>query len=325
MPKVSVIIPVYKAEKYLEKCVNSVLQQTFMDFECILVDDRSPDMCGIMCDKLAMEDSRINVIHNKTNLGASMARKTGLSAASGDYVFFVDSDDHLEPSMIEKLFNVAIANAADMVYCDYYETREIKNGDKTENTIKIIGETDSFSAIKQIIANASPMHMTFWNKLIKREIYERAHFPDDTAYYEDNYIILQTFYYSKIIVYLNEALYYYNVANNNSMMRGSTRKLIMLESKLRVFQYIESFLAQFYGDDLALFEPNFSFAVNKLKHRLLKYGFTDLSALSKFHPRSAQYIFGNVKMTLRGKLYLWLALRLGIKFQYRLWNDRLRK
>ena len=103
MPEISIIVPVYKVEKYLDTCVRSILAQTFTDFELILVDDGSPDQCGALCDAYAVEDSRIVVIH-KENGGLSSARNAGIEAARGTYIGFVDSDDYIAPDMYSFLY-----------------------------------------------------------------------------------------------------------------------------------------------------------------------------------------------------------------------------
>ena len=106
---ISIIVPVYKVEKYLSKCVESILSQTFVDFELILVDDGSPDRCGEICDKYALKDKRIKVIH-KENGGLSDARNAGIQVAQGEYLAFVDSDDYIEPQLVEN----CLARARDM-------------------------------------------------------------------------------------------------------------------------------------------------------------------------------------------------------------------
>ncbi|MBO5359169.1 MAG: glycosyltransferase family 2 protein [Clostridia bacterium] len=113
MPKISVIVPVYNVEKYLKKCINSILKQSFIDFELILVDDGSPDKSGEICDNYAAKDNRIKVIH-KQNGGVSAARNDGIRAASGEYIMFVDSDDYIDSQMLESLLEKNICNA-DMV------------------------------------------------------------------------------------------------------------------------------------------------------------------------------------------------------------------
>lgn len=113
MPKISVIIPVYNVEKYLNRCIDSVLSQTFRDLELILVDDGSPDRCGEICDNYAAKDNRIKVIH-KQNAGVSAARNTGIAVACGEYIMFVDSDDYIDSQMLEELLQKADADV-DMV------------------------------------------------------------------------------------------------------------------------------------------------------------------------------------------------------------------
>lgn len=115
---ISIIIPVYKVEKYLPRCIDSILAQTYTNFELILVDDGSPDKCPQICDDYAKRDKRIRVIHKK-NAGVSEARNTGIDNANGDFICFVDSDDYVEPVMYEKLYNSLIKNKSQMSMCGY--------------------------------------------------------------------------------------------------------------------------------------------------------------------------------------------------------------
>lgn len=116
MPELSIIVPVYKVEKYLPRCIDSILAQTFGDFELILIDDGSPDGCGHICDEYARKDKRIVVIHQK-NMGVSAARNAGLDIARGRYIGFVDSDDWIEPQMYEVMMDAIRENGADMAVC----------------------------------------------------------------------------------------------------------------------------------------------------------------------------------------------------------------
>ena len=124
MPEISVIVPVYKAEAYLHACIDSILSQTFSDFELILVDDGSPDNCGAICDDYAARDSRVRVIHQK-NQGQAAARNHALAAAKGDWVCFVDSDDAVHPQMLERLRQAAAESGAAMSMCRMLEAPEI--------------------------------------------------------------------------------------------------------------------------------------------------------------------------------------------------------
>jgi glycosyltransferase involved in cell wall biosynthesis len=117
MDLISIIIPVYKVEKYLEQCMNSVFNQTYRNIEIILIDDGSPDRCGLMCDEYAVKDSRVKVVH-KTNGGVSAARNKGLEEADGDWILFVDSDDWVESDVCEVALKTAMENNADIVMFD---------------------------------------------------------------------------------------------------------------------------------------------------------------------------------------------------------------
>ena len=117
MPKISVIVPVYKAEKFLSACIESILNQTYHDFEVILVDDGSPDSSGQICEEYAKKDSRIKVIHQK-NAGVAASRNVGLDIAVGEYITFVDSDDYIQFQMYEKMLKCALDNDCDFVMCD---------------------------------------------------------------------------------------------------------------------------------------------------------------------------------------------------------------
>lgn len=123
MPEISIIVPVYRVEKYLDRCVNSILNQTFTDFELILVDDGSPDRCPFMCDEWGKKDHRIKVIHKK-NGGLSSARNAGLEIYQGRYVFFVDSDDWIEKNALDILYNIAVSTKADIVVGNHREEKE---------------------------------------------------------------------------------------------------------------------------------------------------------------------------------------------------------
>lgn len=118
--KISIIVPIYKVEIYLRKCVDSIVNQTYKNIEILLIDDGSPDNCGIICDEYAKKDERIKVIHKK-NGGLSDARNYGIEASSGDYIMFVDSDDYISKDMCEILLKKALENNADIVSCNFKE------------------------------------------------------------------------------------------------------------------------------------------------------------------------------------------------------------
>ena len=134
-PLISVIVPVYKVEKYLDRCINSIVNQTYRNLEIILVDDGSPDNCPAMCDEWAQKDPRIRVIHNP-HKGLGSARNTGIDAARGSLIGFVDSDDYVYPNMYQRLYELMTENDADLSVCEY--TRVDEEGRKiSDNSNKL--------------------------------------------------------------------------------------------------------------------------------------------------------------------------------------------
>ena len=169
MPKATVIVPVYNVEAYLEKCVDSILAQTEPDFELLLVDDGSTDNSGALCDKLAQKDSRIQVIHQK-NQGLGGARNTGIKAASGDWVLLVDSDDWIEPELLEKTLETGLREEADLVMFGF------RSVDEQGNTLQTVVEdvpTDQGLTLKDhpdLLLTAP----SAWRRLYRRELLVRT-------------------------------------------------------------------------------------------------------------------------------------------------------
>lgn len=176
MPEISIIVPVYKVEKYLDRCVQSILEQTFTDFELILVDDGSPDNCPKMCDQWASRDERIRVIH-KENGGLSSARNAGLDIASGRYIGFVDSDDWIFPYMYEVLFSLIKKNDYDISICGI--TRAV--GDRVsinyQQDLECIYTQEEY--LKKILkVNTQDSNHYAWNKLYKYEVMKNVRYPE---------------------------------------------------------------------------------------------------------------------------------------------------
>ncbi|MFR2551722.1 MAG: glycosyltransferase [Clostridioides difficile] len=146
MPKISIIVPVYNVEKYLEKCVRSILAQTFTDFELILVDDGSLDSSGAMCDQFAEQDQRVKVIH-KENGGLSDARNAGIELATGEYLGFVDSDDYIADDMYELLYTNIVKEDADLSICGIYDVYEGKEPVEKQQQYIVL---DKVAAMKMI-------------------------------------------------------------------------------------------------------------------------------------------------------------------------------
>ena len=210
MPKISVIVPVYKVEKYLNRCVDSILNQTFTDFELILVDDGSPDNCGKMCDEYAAKDKRIVVIH-KENGGLSDARNAGLdwifANSDSEYIAFVDSDDWVHRQYLERLYGALIKNDADMSICDLEKISE--DGSILFNVGDKYLESECFNReLGYIYMTYSWKYVVAWNKLYKRNIFSTIRYPIGCLY-EDEYLIHHIFHKCNKIVVINERLYFY--------------------------------------------------------------------------------------------------------------------
>ena len=259
IPKVSVIVPVYNMEKYLHRCVDSILTQTFTDFECILVDDCSTDNCSLICDKFAEQDTRIRIIHNIKNEGSSLARKTGFENSCGEYIQSVDSDDWIEPDMLEKMYSKAILENNDMVYCDYFSHDEINN--VIYKKVPIFSH-DVIENIRIGILAFSPGGV-IWNKLVKRNIYEKIDFPV-YGHAEDKYITTQILFFSVNIGYINSAFYHY-CFNKYSMVNNKIDENNKYNNIYNNFQNILTFLRTHYKEDLSIFEPELSKRIQNIK------------------------------------------------------------
>lgn len=175
LPLISVIVPVYKSEKYLDYCIESIINQTYKKIEVILVDDGSPDNCPIMCDMWAKKDSRVKVIHQQ-NSGSGVARNVALDNARGEMVAFVDSDDYIAPQMFEILLGL-MDNDIDIVECAYKQTWNDKVVFDTSTVQKQIYSTET--AMKEHIQDHI-FQQVIWNKLYRRSVIENIRFPSGT-------------------------------------------------------------------------------------------------------------------------------------------------
>lgn len=222
MPKVSIIVPVYKAEQYINRCIDSILAQTFTDLELLLVDDGSPDRSGEMCDEYAKKDKRIRVFH-KENGGVSSARQRGQNEAVGEYTIHVDPDDWVEPTMLEELYAKAKAEDADMVICDYY----VNNGNHQQYVKQQPLNLDSSTVLHELFQQ---LHGSCWNKLVKRVCYNvnNVIFPQNMVCWEDLYVNVSLIKKGNLsIAYLPKAFYHYDIFTNaNSLVRKPTIKTI---------------------------------------------------------------------------------------------------
>lgn len=238
-PTISVIVPIYKVEKYLDKCINSIINQTYKNLEIILVDDGSPDKCPQICDQYKKKDGRIKVIH-KPNGGLSDARNAGMKIASGQYISFIDSDDYVSDDFIETLYDVMKSEKSDIVECEtikFCDGEVAKAAQEEFNTLTVKTE----EGLKMLIAE-NGFHQHVWNKLYKAEIVKGVYF-EKGKLNEDEFWTYQIFGKAKKISKINKPMYYYLQQRSTSIM-GNTfgmRRLDALEAKEQRQKYIEKY------------------------------------------------------------------------------------
>ena len=223
---ITIIVPIYNAEKYIERCIKSIINQSYRDIEIILVDDGSKDRSAIICDEYAKKDSRIRVIHKK-NEGVSKARNVGIDIAKGDYILFADSDDWLELNMCQKMIDSAIDNKSDIVVCEYNNYYE--NNKRTE---KLILDDFNNRAFSSIITDDKKKYGGFpWNKLIKKEIIIKK-FNENIHYYENLLFFLENSQFDLKYSVVHEPLYNYCINDNSAVhsKKYSTKKLSALKA-----------------------------------------------------------------------------------------------
>ena len=214
---ITVIIPVYKVENYIDKCVESVLAQSYENLEIILVDDGSPDSCGEICDSYALKDSRIHVIH-KENGGLSSARNAALDVMKGQWVMCVDSDDYVHTDIVKDLYDAAKRYDADISVCSHYQER----GDKLSITERIYDNEavyGSMEALKKLVEDEEIKNYA-WGKLYRAELFDGVRYPDGRNY-EDIATTYYLFDKAKKIVKIPDYLYYYLIRDDSISFNSS--------------------------------------------------------------------------------------------------------
>lgn len=230
MAEVSMIVPVYQVEKYIAQCIESVLNQTFQDFELILIDDGSKDQSGIICDAYAAKDDRVRVIHTE-NRGAATARNTGLAYASGRYITFLDGDDYLDEKMIARLYDVICHSSYDMVVCDFLNLLP----DEKDNFIVYLQETtvNGREVLEHLKNERNHGVWTIvWNKIYKREVLENLRFPDG-KYFEDEFFSNQLYLKVDQIHIIPDILCYHRVLASSTMNTQKTENYLDLLDALQ--------------------------------------------------------------------------------------------
>lgn len=238
MPELSIIVPVYKVEKYLHKCIDSILNQTFRDFELILIDDGSPDNCGAICDEYAAKDGRIKVIHQE-NAGVSAARNAGLDIATGTYLGFVDSDDWIEPEMYEKLVDAIRENNRDVAICGVSYVHE--NSERDYDGFVAEQELTQEDLITELFGKPGILGTGIWNKIYCSKQIASVRFDETRRYAEDSVFLLQSFLKCPSGgIKIADPSYHYvlreNSASHNSTVQTYYLGLVLLETLLIILR-----------------------------------------------------------------------------------------
>ena len=266
MPKISIIVPVYNVERYLDNCIESILNQTFKDFELILVNDGSNDKSYEICKSYLEVDSRIKII-NKENGGISSARNAGLDIAIGEYIGFVDSDDYIHPQMYEILYKNIKNEEADISLCNFkkvasYEECRLKIFLERDLNVKTL-EYSNVDSSKELFTDKSITFVVAWNKLYNRRLFEKNRYKVGKIH-EDEFIIHRLLYESNKVVYTTMELYFYLKRENSITSKSlNLKRLNLLEAYIdrinffsnckeysleekALFMYSEEFLIHYY-------------------------------------------------------------------------------
>ena len=274
-PLISVIVPVYNTEKYLDRCVASILGQTYRNLEVILVDDGSPDNCPAMCDEWAKKDSRIRVIH-KENGGLSSARNAGLDTMTGELVGFVDSDDYIAPEMYERLYELMQTNDADLSMCDYISVDEEGNRVPEQISTPLI-KNAVFSREEMffvLFKDGTPGRLgTAWNKLYKAATFSTLRYTEGMIY-EDAIIIHKIIGACKKIATTDRVLYFY-VQRNGSITSDV---------------YKAAFHSEYFRSYTHVYKNRHNYFMSINQPELAEISFLNLYGLLITHLRKANYL-----------------------------------
>ena len=288
MPLISVIVPVYKVEPYLSRCIDSILAQTFTDFELILIDDGSPDNCGKICDEYAQKDNRIQVIH-KENGGLSSARNAGIdwvfANSNSQWLTFIDSDDWIHPKYLERLLSGANSTNTDICVCEYTETSDFSAFETLNNvnTQKLTPE--------EFFVNHHVTSVIACCKLYKKRCFESIRYPLGKLH-EDEYTTYKILFEKKYISYMKEPLYFY-YTNPDSIVRSewSPKRLDAITA---------------YEEQIAYFRKNgYKKALVKVERKLLWYVVAQIEITEKSNEYS--HLTPKLKKMLRKHLKIFKA------------------
>ncbi len=234
---ISIIVPVYNGEKYLDCCIQSIVSQTYMDLDIILIDDCSDDNSLEICKKFAKQDNRIKVLSTEVNSGAAKARNIGLNAAQGEFIAFVDHDDFIDINFIKILFEKQQYYNADIVQCRF---AKFKNFDNQEYVFSNVQDViyDNNKVLKTLLGREGVQSCVLFNKIYRKDLFDTISF-DDGKYHEDVFIIHKILHKAKKIVFIDNALYHYRRSPDSFTLKPfSQARLDLLEAfEARIYYF----------------------------------------------------------------------------------------
>lgn len=287
--KISIITPVYKADVFLYRCVDSIIAQTYQDWELFLVDDGSPDNSGKICDDYAKHDSRIRVIHQE-NGGVSSARQAGLDAVTGDYVIHVDSDDWVATNWLEELVACVNETHAEMVIYDFFRVKQVDKERVIQKPTSLLYQ----QVLKDIVSGH--LYACCWNKLIKRDkiLKNGASFPKGFNFSEDKCFLVSLLSNPITVAYISQPLYYYDVTiNTGSLVRQITKS--SMSDGFAMVDYLEKKL----GND---FKSEIYETKRRLKLRAIESGLYTNAEVNDIYHNLNLHIVKDVIMLKRRQL-----------------------
>ncbi|MDY5030028.1 glycosyltransferase [Hallerella succinigenes] len=233
-PLISIIVPIYRVEAYLSRCIDSILNQSYRNLEIILVDDGSPDSCPKICNEYAEKDARIRVVHKK-NGGLSDARNAGIDIANGKYISFIDSDDYIHPEMISTLFDLLKSNDADISVCNFTPFTERVSPLNKAPTIDTLSGKDAAKRLYQ--SQYATQTVVAWDKLYKRSLFDHLRFKVG-KFNEDEFFSYRALYLANKVVFTSQELYFYFIRTTGiSKAITDPRSLNGLDAKIEAIQF----------------------------------------------------------------------------------------
>lgn len=297
---ISIIVPVYNVEKYIKRCVESLVNQTYKNIEIILVDDGSKDNCSKICDYYAIKDKRIKVIH-KTNGGLSDARNAGFCVATGKLIMFIDSDDYVDIHMVSHMYDRMERENSDIVVCGVNWVNEDGVLLK-KDTVESDETFDTIQGLKQVIADGK-IKQHVWNKLYKREIVEGTKF-EKGKYHEDIFWSYQIFGKANKVAVMSEAYYYYVQRINSIMGEGySKKRLDALDANRCKCEYMKKYYPQLLDTAVYVYMGNCMYQMQcAIKSNVDKEIVFNIKARLKYQKEGKPFKY------IHGKQAIWMHL-----------------